>query len=151
MDLGFRAESVTDPLIISDASNLTFCFLTVSPKDDGVCENSGLAIFRSKSCLIYKSGYPNDEASLCSPLVATGFDGFSISKVIDSDWVKEIEGQNSKKWPNTNYSNRFSHWVFPFKDTTLEVIAADLEWELTEKPYSEVQIEMVSWINDNEY
>ncbi len=147
LDFGFIPESVTDPFIMSDVNNLVFCFLAVAQKKDGYFHNCGLAIFRTESCLLYKSGYPNDEASLCSPLVDYGFDGYNISKVKESDWIKEVEYQNRKKWPNSNYSENYEHWVFPFKETTLEILASDLKWELTKKEYPEVQQEMLSWIN----
>jgi hypothetical protein len=150
MDLDFQAESITEPLIIADSNNLIFCFLAVSAKEDGYLYDCGLAIIRTKSCLIHKHGYPNDEAAIAHPLCEYGFDGFEISKVEDSDWIKEIEKQNSKLWPNSVYSDRFKHWVFPFKETTLELIAKDIEWELSEEPYDIVRTKMLSWIAENE-
>lgn len=72
-------------------------------------------------------------------------DGWRISKVNDSDWIKEVESQNKLKWSHTDYMSRFEHWVFPFKETTLEVIANKLEWELKEGTYENIQLEMIKW------
>jgi hypothetical protein len=135
---------VTDPLVIGDAGKLIFSYWAV---DELTGEEWGWAIFRTKSCLLYKSGYPNDEAFGLHPLVGYGL-GWGISKVEDSDWIKEVERQNKRQWPGTDYLNRFEHWIFPFKETTLEVIADKLAWELQVKSYKEVQIEMIEWITN---
>ena len=150
LNLNFQIESGTDPFVIGDVNNLIFCFLTVSHGDDGNLHDSGLAVFRTKSSLLYKHGYPNDEAISCSALIEHGFDGYSISKVIDSDWIQEISNKNDKKWRSSDYFSHFSHWVFPFKETTLEIIAMDLDWYLTDKSYSQVQSEMLAWIYQNQ-
>jgi hypothetical protein len=150
IDLGFQAESITEPLVIADSSNLIFCFLAVNTKEDGYLHDCGLAIIRTNSCLIHKHGYPNDEAAIAHPLREHGFDGFQISNVQDSYWIKEIEKQNSQLWPDSIYSDRFKHWIFPFKETTLELIAKDIEWEISEEPYEVVRTKMLSWIAENE-
>jgi hypothetical protein len=102
--------------------------------------------------LIYKYGYPNDEAAPMHPLQKYGFDGANISTVKYSPWVQELEQQNQKKWPSTDFQNRYEHWLFPFKETTLEVIAEKLAWRLlpVETPYKQVQVEIMNWINTNE-
>jgi hypothetical protein len=146
-ELRFHAESVTDPLVIGDTNKLIFCFWAVDEKTGEEC---GWAIFRSKLCLLFKYGYPNDEAFVLHPLREYGLTGLGISKVKESDWIKEIEQQNRQKWPKTDYLSCFEHWIFPFKENTLEVIADKLEWELKEGSYQEIQVEMIKWIN-NEY
>jgi hypothetical protein len=144
-DLSFHAESVTDPLVIGDTNKLIFCFWAVEEKTGEEC---GWAIFKSKLCLQFKYGYPNDEAFGLHPLRKYRLSGWTISKVEDSDWIKEIEQQNKQKWPETDYLSRFEHWIFPFKETTLEVIADKLEWELKAGSYQDMQLEMIKWINN---
>ena len=150
MDLDFQPESITEPLVIADSNNLIFCFLAVRANDDGFMHDCGLAVFRTKSCLIHKHGYPNDEAVIAHPLCQFGFDGFQICEVQNSNWIEDIEEQNSLIFPNSIYSDSFKHWIFPFKETTLEIIAKDIEWELSSESYDLVRANMLSWIADNE-
>ena len=150
-EIEFYPESVTDPLVLSSSNKLIFCFLAVEKGADGFLHDCGLAIFRTELCLLYKYGYPNDEAIPCHPLFSSniGFDGYTISKVISSNWILEIEALNKTKWPNTNFIDRYDHWVFPFKETTLEVAAQNMVWELTSKPYQDVRIDMLDWLESN--
>ncbi|MDO1451289.1 hypothetical protein Q0590_33755 [Rhodocytophaga aerolata] len=148
--LPFRAESVTDPLVIGDMNRLIFGFWATAPHTDGVWHPCGWALFYTKHCLQYKYGYPNDEASPMHPLTKYGFDGYNISQVKYSDWIRQLEIQNQQKWPATDFLNRYEHWIFPFKETTLEVIAEKLQWRLMSKEiaYKDIQQEMIDWINN---
>lgn len=150
-EVEFYPESMTDPLVLSSSNKLIFCFLAVEKRSDGLLYDCGLAIFRTELCLLQKYGYPNDEAIMCYPLFSSniGFDGYSISKVTNSSWIKELESLNKIRWPNTNFVDKYDHWVFPFKETTLEIIASSMTWELTFKPYEAVKIEMLDWIDNS--
>lgn len=150
-EVEFYPESVTDPLVISGSNKLIFCFLAVEKRADGFLHDCGLAVFKTELCLLHKYGYPNDEAVSCHPLFLSnvGFDGYTISKVINSAWVLELEACNKIKWPKTNFVDRYEHWIFPFKETTLEVVAQNMTWELTSKSYKTIQMEMLEWLEGN--
>lgn len=144
--LGFRPEAVCDPWVLSHAGALTFCFW-VTDTDASDKLDGQLAVFKTTTCLLYKYGYPNDEAQVFHPLCqSAAMRSGTIAKVLDSAWQAEIEAINRKSFPESHLTRHFEHWVFPFKETVLEIIAKDLYWEITEKPYDTVRREMLEWL-----
>ncbi len=145
-NLGFRPEAVCDPLVFGYTGTLTFCFLVTDTAEPDALDGR-LAVFKTRSCLLYKYGYPNDEAQIFHSLCqSAAMRGGTIARVLDSAWLAEIEALNRKSFPESNITRHFEHWVFAFKETVLEVIVKDMSWTITEKPYDTVRMEMLEWL-----
>jgi hypothetical protein len=78
--------------------------------------------------MIYKFGYPNDEAIGAHPLAKFGLGFYGLFEVINSPWTKEICEAN-KVHPRHEDSmfHDVKHYIARFKDVTLDVLATKLE------------------------
>jgi hypothetical protein len=93
----------------------------VSPGD---ANPSNMAIVEFKGCVCSKMGTPNDEVYEGHPLHGKGFVGYRPLRVVNSEWVKELETVNSvhrqyrpERW------RTLGHYVFGFHDCTFECVA----------------------------
>lgn len=76
--------------------------------------------------LIYKYGYPNDEAS--HPLSKYGLGSYGLFKISNSPWVKELRDNNRQHSRHTDSSfDDYLHYVARFKDVTVEIICTKME------------------------
>lgn len=130
-------ESACDPFIVSNGSRLGFCFLAMKENNHGQLERAGFALVRSETCLIYKSGYPNDEARAGQQFRDGTPDLLEIQQITNSPWLKQL---------NPPHAQEFKHWLFPFKETTLELLARDLQIELLAQDYHSCQMMLVEWV-----
>jgi len=72
----------------------------------------------------FKFGNPNDESIEGHPLYNLGLEPYSIQKVIDSEWIKELIKMNSVH-PNhkDEHFSDYEHFIFFFHDTCFEIIS----------------------------
>jgi len=144
----FRPESVTDALLVQCGEKAAIAFLATEPRDDGKWHVCGTVVFRSPAVIQIKYGHPNDEAFRGHPLYEKGLKDFSISEIEDSDWVREVAETNARVFPNTaGMFTGVRHHVFPFKESTLEVLWSEFEYEITDQGYSELGGELSEWAN----
>ena len=78
-----------------------------------------------------KFGAPNDEVLEGHPLHRKGLEGYTAHKVINSQWIKELEKINSvhRMYKKENWQN-LTHYLLPFHDTTFECVARGHSIEL---------------------
>lgn len=72
----------------------------------------------------FKFGSPNDEAMSGHPLYELGLKPYSIQKVIDSEWIKELMKMNSVHpyHRDESFSN-CEHFIFFFHDNCFEIVS----------------------------
>ena len=72
----------------------------------------------------FKFGNPNDEAINGHPLFEHGLRPYSIQKVIESDWIRELIKMNSvHPYHSDEQFSKFEHFIFFFHDTCFEIVA----------------------------
>jgi hypothetical protein len=77
-----------------------------------------------------KYGYPNEEAlkdgdfGLRNQHFGAGFHGIGCYEQMNSSWQREIVATNQFNYPHTPTELGLHHFVFTFKENTLEVLAA---------------------------
>jgi hypothetical protein len=88
-----------------------------------------------KSVLQFTFGYPNEEAIKGHRYYEFGLLPFKFVEVQDSEIIKNIVKANRvHHYHKDELFKEWKHFVFPFHDTTLEVIAKSYEFELPVKP-----------------
>jgi hypothetical protein len=90
-----------------------------------------LALVEFEHCTSAKLGSPNDEVFGGHPLYRKDLEPYTPMQIINSNWIKEIQGINSihsnynpENWKNTK------HFFFGFHDDTFECIADSFKVEL---------------------
>lgn len=95
-------------------------FVAQKRQADGLYHDAGCAMVRFERCLIYKFGYPNDEAWSGIPrtrgLVYGGYE------ILNSGWNEEISELNKHSFPNT-VPDKSRHFLFLFHDSSFECLA----------------------------
>jgi hypothetical protein len=82
------------------------------------------AVITFRRCDIFKFGHPNEEVLHGHPLYRRGLSWSKVGEVLNSAWIAELNAINSV---HSNHSDRrfasCRHFIFPFQDSTLEVVA----------------------------
>ena len=87
-------------------------------------QDEGIVTFKFENFAQFKFGNPNDETINGHPLYKLGLKPYSIQKVIDSKWIKEIKKMNSvHPHHNDKDFSKCKHFIFFFHDTCFEIIA----------------------------
>jgi hypothetical protein len=91
-------------------------------------ESEGLIDTLRFNFLIYKYGYPNDEAIGAHPMAKYGLGFYGFFEVLNSPWIIELQNSNGIH-PKHNMSmyNGYKHYIARFKDVTLDVICSKME------------------------
>ncbi|WP_282043361.1 hypothetical protein [Winogradskyella flava] len=120
------------PTILSNEINLylTFYVSNVDPNWDGKSihmradQDDGIVTIKFDRFKQFKFGSPNDEAMSGHPLYELGLKPYSIQKVIDSEWIKELKKINSvHPYHKDELFEKYEHFIFFFHDTCFEVVA----------------------------
>ncbi len=144
----FRPESVTDALLIHCGEKAAIAFLATELRSDGKWHNCGVAVFRSSSVLQVRYGYPNDEAFRGHKLYEMGLKDIDIAEIENSDWLRDVIAINTKVFPDSKADfSGVLHYIFPFKESTLEVLWRQYEFEISDKSYQEIGKMLSSWVS----
>jgi len=121
---------------------VTYYLQSYDPAWDGtyvriVDENSTTEpsiIVEFKMVLAHYFGMPNDEALSGHPLYTLGLKPYSYFEVLNSLWIDKHEKMN-RVHPSHKKElyEDYRHFIFTFHDTTLEVIAEDFSYKVTNK------------------
>ena len=72
----------------------------------------------------FKFGNPNDESINGHPLYELGLQSYSIQKVTESEWIKELIKMNSvHPYHKDEQFSKYEHFIFFFHDTCFEIVA----------------------------
>lgn|SRR3989338_3469495 len=127
------------PKIIADESNvyLFFYLKTDNPNWDGEHVNMrndddlGIAVVKFNSFEQFKFGSPNDEAIHGHPYYSAGLTPYSIHRVENSDWIQQLEKQNSvHPYHKSEVYAELQHLIFFFHDSCFEIVCKDYAYEL---------------------
>ena len=87
-------------------------------------KDDGIVTIKFDRFAQFKFGNPNDEAMEGHPLYDLGLEPYSIQKVIDSEWIKELTKMNSiHPYHKDEQFDKFEHFIFFFHDTCFEIVA----------------------------
>ncbi|WP_420379382.1 hypothetical protein [Gilvibacter sp.] len=120
------------PRILSNEHHLYLVFYIskVSPNWDGTSvhvrsdKDDGIVTVKFTRFAQFKFGNPNDEAIHGHPLYDFGLEAYSIQKVIDSNWIKELNAMNSvHPYHKDEHFEKYEHFIFFFHDTCFEIVA----------------------------
>ncbi|MBN2738898.1 MAG: hypothetical protein JXR70_18090 [Spirochaetales bacterium] len=115
----------TLPEIHSDELTLKISFYLLDKEQRASLNFYGLTI--------YKFGYPNEEAISGHRLNKSGLRPFQFFEIKQSNWIKEIEKANRvHPYHKKNLFADKKHYILPFHDSTLEVIADSYEFKNSE-------------------
>lgn len=80
-------------------------------------------------------GEPDENAIMKHSLLGCGFDGFTPSEVINSNWIEEIKERASahEAFDPDRFDGR--HFLFPFHDSTFECVASSFDAVEVEEDY----------------
>lgn len=112
----------TMPEIFADEHNLKVTFYLLYSDKRGVLNFS--------SVLQFTFGYPNEEAISGHRYAKLGLMPFDFVEVENSEVIENIKNSNRvHPYHKDTYFDGYRHFVFPFHDTTLEVVAKAYEFE----------------------
>lgn len=112
----------TMPEISADEHNLKVTFYILDSEDRG--------ILNFNSVLQFTFGYPNEEAISGHRYAKLGLSPFKLVEVGDSEIIENIKIANRVHPYHTDeHFSEYRHFVFPFHDATLEVVAKSHEFE----------------------
>jgi len=120
------------PTILSNEHNIYLIFYVsnVDPNWDGTTvhmrtkKDNGIVTVKFNQFVQFKFGNPNDEAMEGHPLYKLGLEPYSIQKVIDSEWIKELIKINSAHpYYKGEHFSEDEHFIFFFHDTCFEIVS----------------------------
>ena len=120
------------PTILSNEHNIYLIFY-VSNADPNWNETTinkrtendeGIVTIKFNRFAQFKFGNPNDEAISGHPLYEFGLQPYSIQKVVESEWIKELTIMNSvHPYHKEEQFTKYEHFIFFFHDTCFEIVA----------------------------
>lgn len=120
------------PTILSNEHNLYLIFYikNIDPSWEGKTvhvrteKDDGIVTIQFDRFAQFKFGNPNDEAIEGHPLYDLGLEPYSIQKVLESEWIKELIQMNAVHPSHQDkYFAKYEHFIFFFHDTCFEIIA----------------------------
>jgi hypothetical protein len=120
------------PTILSNEHHIYLIFYVsnIDPNWDGSTvhmrseNDEGIVTIKFDRFAQFKFGNPNDEAINGHPLYELGLQPFSIQKVAESEWIKELTKMNSvHPYHNDEQFSKYEHFIFFFHDTCFEIVA----------------------------
>jgi len=140
------------PTILSNEHNLylTFYISNFDPNWDGTTvhmrteDDNGIVTVKFDRFAQFKFGSPNDETISGHPLYKLGLEAYSIQKVIDSEWIKELKKMNSvHPYHKDELFEKYEHFIFFFHDRCFEIVAEKYTIEENSKPNMKEEIQRI--------
>ena len=120
------------PTILSNEHDIYLIFYvsSIDPNWDGSTvhmrteNDDGIVTVKFNRFAQFKFGNPNDESIIGHPLYKLGLQPYSIQKVIESEWIRELIKMNSvHPCHKEEQFSKFQHFIFFFHDTCFEIVA----------------------------
>ena len=140
------------PTILSNEHHVYVIFYIrdVDPNWDGTTvhvrseEDEGIVTVKFNRFAQFKFGSPNDEAMNGHPLYHLGLEPYSIQKVLDSEWIKELIKMNSVHPHHRDEAfEKYEHFIFFFHDTCFEIVAEGYSIEENSESSMRKEIERI--------
>mgnify|MGYP000318391552 CR=1 FL=1 len=108
-------------------------------------EDDGIVTVKFNRFEQFKFGSPNDEAISGHPLFKLGLEPYSIQRVVDSEWIKELIKINSvHPYHQEDSFDKYEHFIFFFHDRCFEIVSNDYSIEEDSKSSMKDEIARVS-------
>lgn len=124
------AAGTPNPRVIADEDSLLLYFRA--------CTGHHIVV-SFPHCDTFIFGAPNDEALNGHPLYGRGLKAYSAHKVLESDWIRELERRNSVH-PRHNKDHYLAdrvHYIVTFHDSTFECVTTENQhWKTKISVYS---------------
>jgi hypothetical protein len=120
------------PTILSNEQILYLIFYTrlIDTSWNGTRDNlktdkdDGIVTLKFNRFAQFKFGNPNDESLGGHPYFKLGLKAYSIQKVLDSDWIRELRKMNAvHPYHEDRHFAKYEHFIFTFHDTCFEIVA----------------------------
>jgi hypothetical protein len=142
LDVDFRPETAaSEPVLLQTERQTFLTFSALQKFSDGKYHEAGHAVIEFEKCNLRKFGYPYNEALPSHPLYEKGLHAYGIYRVINSEWIKQITEQNRVSLPGTPESTA-NHFIFTFRNSTFECIAAGFKATVSSDPYEKIFAEI---------
>jgi len=121
-----------NPIVLSNEHTVYLIFYsqTIDPDWDGTSvhmrtnQDDGIVTVKFDRFAQFKFGNPNDEAISGHPLYTLGLEPYTIHKVIESEWIKELIKMNAvHPYHKDEDFEKYQHFIFFFHDTCFEIVA----------------------------
>lgn len=117
-----------------------------TPNPKVVADEQGLVLYYKASaghhvlvtfqgCSTFTFGAPNDEALNGHPLYGHGLKFYSVHRVINSDWIQEMERRNSvhPRHDKARFLEGLMHYIITFHDSTFECLTRENQFTATRR------------------
>jgi hypothetical protein len=117
-----------------------------TPNPKVVADEQGLVLYYKAStghhvlvtfrgCSTFTFGAPNDEALNGHPLYGHGLKFYSVHRVINSDWIQEMERRNSvhPRHDKARFVEGLIHYIITFHDSTFECLTRENQFTATRR------------------
>lgn len=121
------------PVVLADDLTLVVAYICVHLGEQGSLQEPvtinerdrhRCTVITFRRCRIFKFGHPNEEVMHGHRLYGRGLSWSTVGEVLNSAWIAELNAINSV---HSNHSDWIfadcRHFVFPFQDSMLEVVA----------------------------
>ncbi len=140
------------PTILSNEHHIYLIFYVsnIDPNWDGLTvhmrteNDKGIATIKFERFAQFKFGNPNDESINGHPLHKHGLQPYSIQKVNESEWIKELVKMNSvHPYHKDEQFSKYEHFIFFFHDTCFEIVAEGYSIEQSPKSTMKDEIQRI--------
>src|SRR5262245_56929361 len=137
LNLGYVPDAAVSGAMLVQTEQAAFLIFHAMQARRRMRERAGIALIEFPWCQCTQFGYPNDEALAGHPLYSSVLDDYAIFEVLNPSWVKHLEQQNRKVFPQTS-SWELRHFIITFHDSTFEYLAKELVLSILDEPYERV-------------
>lgn len=108
-----------------------------------------------QGCSTFTFGAPNDEALNGHPLYGYGLKFYSVHRVINSDWIQEMEMRNSvhPRHDKARFLEGLIHYIITFHDSTFECLTRETQFTTTRREvfpsFNEARDRLIATVSTN--
>jgi hypothetical protein len=102
-----------------------------------------VVIVKFDAALGMKSGPPSDDSLMGHRLWGKGLHFYSAHVIDNSDWIRELEPEESHRASAGWVRRSHTHYLFTFHDETIEILARGHSWTERETSMPEALAEVV--------
>jgi hypothetical protein len=133
-------------LVMADAGHLFVVFVPMRTPATIASNGHNVAVATFVNYAQMTFGYPNEDAfeGLFPGLV------HAFYEITDSDWNARLTKQNRITFPDKRIAFNRRHFLMPFKETTLHVLASELAIQTCDEPFTDVAMGLLRGVIHSE-
>jgi hypothetical protein len=155
-DLPKSSVGAPMPLVVANEHSVVLAYLLqdADPTWDGTSVRvlnhesaEPAAMVRFQMAYAHYFGMPNDEAFEGHPLHARGLEPYSVARIENSSWIRQLAEMNSvHEHHSASAFAHLQHFIFAFHDSVFECVARSFELRRIEGPLSGALEPMYRWL-----